>query len=172
MAGSAPGLNLMLGGVFLKYQLIARRAAAMKLLIGVDDSSESRHAIDVAFGFFGPHAEYMVASVGETRPLFTSAYAGGSFVSAADLTERFDTAELAARERARRAAEALPADTDVDVDVAVGHPGSALCDLASELGVDAIVIGSHDKNAWERLLNPSTGRYLIDHAPCPVVVVR
>jgi nucleotide-binding universal stress UspA family protein len=144
----------------------------MKVLIGVDDSMESRHAIDVAFGFCGPHAEYTVASVGENRPLFSSAYAGGTFVSATDLTDRFDTARQAARERARQAAESLPNGADVDVDVAVGHPGRALCDLASDLGADAIVIGSHDKNAWERLVNPSTGRYLIDHAPCPVVVVR
>ena len=144
----------------------------MKLLIGVDDSSESRHAIDVAFAFFGPRAEYTVASVGETRPVFSSAYAGGSFVSATDLTDRFDTAERAARERAQHAAESLPDDADVDAAVAVGHPGNSLCDLASELDVDAIIIGSHDKNAWERLLNPSTGRYLIDHAPCPVVIVR
>lgn len=144
----------------------------MKLLIGVDDSSESRHAIDVAFGFFGSHVEYTVASVGETRPLFSSAYAGGTFVSATDLTDRFDIAERVAHERAQQAAESLPEDADVDVDVAVGHPGTALCNLASELGADAIIIGSHDKNAWERLLKPSTGRYLIDHAPCPVIVVR
>jgi nucleotide-binding universal stress UspA family protein len=142
----------------------------MKLLIGVDDSPESRHAIDVAFEFFGPHADYTIASIGQTQPLFTSAYAGGTFVSPAELVDRFDAAEQVARERAAHAAAAMPAS--VDVDATIGHPGSALCETAVELGVDAIVIGSHDKSVWERLLNPSTGRYLIDHAPCPVIVVR
>ena len=93
-------------------------------------------------------------------------------MSPTDLTDRFEAAERVARQRAAEAADAVPAGADVDVDVAVGHPGSALCETAIELDVDAIVIGSHDKSAWERLLNPSTGRYLIDHAPCPVIVVR
>lgn len=144
----------------------------MKLLIGVDDSPESRHAIDVAFGFFGPDAEYTIASIGEAQPMYTSAFAGGMFVSPADLTAQFDAAESAAREHARRAAAAVPAGVDVDVDTTVGHPGSALCEIAVEHGVDAIVIGSHDRSVWERLLHPSTGRYVIDHAPCPVLVVR
>lgn len=58
------------------------------------------------------------------------------------------------------------------IETRIGHAGTALCDAASEADIDAIVIGSHDKNAWERLLQPSIGRYLIDNAPCPVIVVR
>lgn len=141
-----------------------------KLLVGVDDSPESRHAIDVAFEFFGVNADYTVMSVGATRPMFSTGFAGGTFASAVDLTASFDAAHQAALELAREAAASLPVDADVDANV--GHPGVALCDAADELGVDAVVIGSHDKNAWERLLHPSIGRYLVDNAPCPVVVVR
>jgi nucleotide-binding universal stress UspA family protein len=142
----------------------------MKLLVGVDDSPESRHAIDVAFDFFGPRADYTIMSVGESRPVFSTAYSGGTFISATELHARFEAAEQTVLERARQAAQSLPVDADVEVDI--GHPGRALCDTATELGVGAIVIGSKDKSAWERLLHPSTGRYLIDHAPCPVLVVR
>lgn len=144
----------------------------VKLLIGVDESPESRHAIDVAFECFGANAVYTVASVGETQPLFGIAHPGGTLASASELNRRFDVAERAAHERAQQAAESLPNDVDVEVDVVVGRPGNALCTAATELGADAIVIGSRDKTAWDRLVSASTGRYLIDHAPCPVIVVR
>lgn len=143
-----------------------------KLLIGVDESAESRHAIEVAFDLFGSDAEYTIASIAETRPMFTSGYSAGAFVSPSDLVDRFDAAERLAHERAEEAAGTVPSGVDVDVDATVGHAGSALCETAVDIEADAIVIGSHDKSVWERLLNPSTGRYLIDHAPCPVVVVR
>jgi nucleotide-binding universal stress UspA family protein len=142
----------------------------MKLLIGVDDSQESRHAIEVAFEFFGTDADYTVMSIGETRPVFSTGFAGGTFASAVDLTESFDAAHQAALELARDAAASLPVDAEVNAHV--GHPGVELCEAAAELEVDAVVIGSHDKNAWERLLHPSIGRYLVDNAPCPVIVVR
>ena len=86
----------------------------MKLLIGVDDSRESRHAITTAFDFFGTAAHYTVIAVGETRPLFSTAYAGGTFATGADLTMSFDNAERAARSRATQAAEFLPVAADTE----------------------------------------------------------
>lgn len=142
----------------------------MKILVGVDDSPESRQAIDTAFDFFGLDADYTVISIGENRPLFSTGFPGGTFVSAVDLTARFDNARQAALERAQQAADSLPVDAEVAANV--GHPGASLCDAATEFDVDAVVIGSHDKSAWERLLHPAIGRYLIDNAPCPVIVVR
>ncbi len=142
----------------------------MKILVGVDDSPESRHAVDTAFEFFGAAADYTVISVGQNQPLFSSGFPGGTFASAVDLTARFDNARQTALERAQHAADSLPVDSHVEANV--GHPGASLCDAATEFDVDAVVIGSHDKSAWERLLHPSIGRYLIDNAPCPVIVVR
>ena len=142
----------------------------MKILVGVDESEESRHAVTTAFEFFGKDASYTIMAVGATQPMFSTAYGAGTFVSAAAMTDRFDSAERAARHRAEVAAQSLPVESDVES--SVGHPGTILCATASESDIDAIVIGSHDKNAWERLLAPSIGRYLIENSPCPVVVVR
>ena len=142
----------------------------MRVLIGVDDSAESRHAVDTAFEFFGSDAEYLVASFGERMPFYSTSFAGGSIVSSVNLSEQFDAAADAARQRAITAAAKLPLDSEIVFDV--GHAGRSLCDLAEDQHVNAIVIGSQDKTVWERLLDPSVGRYLIDHAPCPVVVVR
>lgn len=142
----------------------------MKVLIGVDDSAESRHAVDTAFDFFGPDGDYLIVSVGERMPFYSASFAGGSAMSSANLSEEFDVAIDNAKRNAADAASKLPLDAEIAVEV--GHAGQALCDLAADQHVGVIVIGSQDKSVWERLLDPSVGRYLIDHAPCPVVVVR
>ena len=143
----------------------------MKVLIGVDDSEESRHAVDVAFATYGPQAEYTIVSVGMRAPMFAAGYAGGSFATAEEIAATFSHAEGQATAAAAAAEERLPG-ADVDVEIPVGDVGSSLCTIASDDGSDVIVIGSHDKSAWQRLFDPSVGRYLIDHAPCPVLVVR
>lgn len=144
---------------------------SVNILIGVDDSHESRDAVKTAFDLFGPDVEYTIVSVGSARQPFAAAYAGGFATSGYELNQRFEEAAVAeARRRADEAVGDLPGGADVDVEL--GHVGTTLCELASEHRADAIVIGSHDKNAWQRLFDPSVGRFLIDHAPCPVVVVR
>ncbi len=67
---------------------------------------------------------------------------------------------------------AVPDDADVDFHADVGHAGSTICEAAVENDTDVIVIGSHDRSLWERLFTPSVGKYLVDNAPCPVLVVR
>jgi nucleotide-binding universal stress UspA family protein len=53
-----------------------------------------------------------------------------------------------------------------------GEAGPALCDLAAELHADLIVVGSERKGILRRVLVGSASRYVLDHAPCPVLVVR
>jgi len=142
----------------------------MKVLIGVDESRESRDAVKTSFELFGPNAEYTIANIAGrfgTGVLFNVGYAPTGQLSAKYLTEQFAAAE----ETARGAAELVPGG-DVEIDAELGDAGVELCRLAEEQTSDVVVIGSQDKSVWQRLLDPSVGRYLIDHAPCPVLVVR
>lgn len=52
-----------------------------------------------------------------------------------------------------------------------GDAGPALCDLADELGADAIVIGSRGRGGIRRALLGSVSDYVVRNAPCPVLVV-
>lgn len=56
--------------------------------------------------------------------------------------------------------------------LAVGEPVEEICRLAAELKADLIVVG-HVKNVsfLARWWQGSIGKYLIDHAPCSVLVV-
>jgi len=106
-------------------------------------------------------------SVGERFPFYAASFPSGSVASAALIKEQF-----AADEADGRSSEDPNVEQELDPSFGVGHAGKDLCRIATEHAVDVVVIGSHEKSAWDRLLDPSVGRYLIDHAPCPVVVVR
>lgn len=142
----------------------------MNVLIAVDDTAESRHAVDTAYGFFGPDATYSVLSVGDRAPIFVGGYGAVAMPTAADMNMQLEAAQAAAEHAATEAAERLP--EGVDTDVETGAPGATICEHAAEHDADVIVIGTHDRSFWDRLFDPSVGRYVIDHAPCPVLVVR
>jgi universal stress protein A len=54
----------------------------------------------------------------------------------------------------------------------VGNPYEEIVNVAKELGVDLIVIGSHGSAGLSRLLLGSTADRVLQYAPCPVLVVK
>lgn len=149
----------------------------MKILIAVDNSAESREAAEVAFAMFGSEPHYSVISVAELQPMMVGRWGAGAFSDAAAFMPVVEeAAKRSADEAARLAAEQrspdLPVTSDVEVLTVAGSAGRGICKAAEEQGSDLIVIGSHDRGFWDRLFDPSVGRYLVEHAPCPVLVVR
>ncbi|TPX66148.1 hypothetical protein SpCBS45565_g04641 [Spizellomyces sp. 'palustris'] len=51
-------------------------------------------------------------------------------------------------------------------------PKTTICELASELAVDTLVLGSHGASPLKHLLLGSTSAYCMRHAAMPVVIVR
>jgi universal stress protein A len=70
--------------------------------------------------------------------------------------------ELAAREKLRDAA----------IHIRAGRPFDQICQLASEIKADLIVVSTHGRTGWERALLGSTAEKITRHAPCPVLVAR
>lgn len=142
-----------------------------KILIAVDDTDESMDAARTAYDLFGPASDYLVTSIGSMPT--TSAYpvtpAGGMPMYVA-LGEVADKVKETATAAAMEVAENLDVDAAVEVDT--GPAGEAICRIAEESGASVIVIGSHDRSIWARLFEPSVGKYVVDNAPCPVLVVR
>lgn len=142
----------------------------MRILIAVDDSVESRDATRTAFEFFGPNHDYSILSVGRREPIYLSGYPAGGFASAAAIDDAISAAEANADAAASAAEEVLPVQAETSLEM--GPPGELICAKAAESNSDLIVIGSHDRNFLQRLLDPDVGRHVVDNAPCPVLVVR
>ncbi len=143
----------------------------LKILIAVDDTDESMDAARVAYDLFGPAPDYLVTNIG--RMPTASAYPmtpSGGMPRYVDLGAAVDKARVTATVTAMEAAKNL--EVDAAIEVATGPVGEAVCRIAEESGASVIVIGSHDRSIWARLFEPSVGKYVVDNAPCPVLVVR
>jgi nucleotide-binding universal stress UspA family protein len=75
----------------------------------------------------------------------------------------------AAATRARAHAER--AGVDFTIDVRPGHEAEAISQVAAAGAYDLVVLGHHDHLMRDHLLR-STADRVVDHAPCPVMIVR
>jgi universal stress protein A len=53
-----------------------------------------------------------------------------------------------------------------------GRPGKVIVEAATDRGADLIVMGTHGRSGFERLIIGSVAERVVRSAPCPVVVVR
>jgi nucleotide-binding universal stress UspA family protein len=53
-----------------------------------------------------------------------------------------------------------------------GDPADEILRLADEMGADLIAMGSHGRTGVLRVLMGSVSRKVLDHAKCPVLIVR
>jgi nucleotide-binding universal stress UspA family protein len=96
-------------------------------------------------------------------------------------TEFAQELERSAHEQATDFAEAAAAmirdyfpDSNIDLttQVSLGAPERILVETAEEWKADLIVVGSHGRGFWGRMLLGSVTDSLVHHAPCSVLVVR
>lgn len=140
-----------------------------KVLIGVDGSDWTRSVAAQAIDMLGRGNSYTLARVIQS-PV-------GIDPLPMAFTQRVDV--IAATN------EAIVDDAERDVDdtiaklgvkakrqVIAGTPGPALAELAKDGGFDLIVVGSHGSGVLKRMLLGSTSHFLVQHAPCPVLVIR
>ena len=55
--------------------------------------------------------------------------------------------------------------------VAHGEPAAAIAQHAQEARIDRIIIATHAAGLLRRILHGSVSKYVLEHAPCPVVMV-
>lgn len=63
------------------------------------------------------------------------------------------------------------AEFEISTDLLVGSPDQQIVERAKEWKADLIVVGSHGRGFWGRLLG-SVSDGVVHHAPCSVLVVR
>ena len=140
----------------------------MKVLLAVDDSDASQDAVAFAKRLLSDDSEAIVVNVARSA---WSPYPWADPLAFAwePITPIAGRSEEAALAIAKDAAEELD---DAETVVSHGDPGAAICRVADEQDVDLIVLGTHDRGLWSRMWFGSVSSYVVDHAPCPVVVVR
>lgn len=145
----------------------------MKILVSTDGSEFSRAAVEKC-------CEIIVAPE-KTRIKIVSVF---EIIESMDISispEFSQELELSARERATEAAEEAAAkirecfpgsNIDLTVQISSGSPDRVLIETARDWNADLIVIGTHGRGFWGRMLLGSITDELVHHAPCSVLVVR
>lgn len=139
----------------------------MRIVIGVDQSTEAEEACwFVADRSWPAGTSATLAGVSTPR----AARAAVAAVDAAHFNERSADIEAVLDQRAeifRRTGR-----LNVQTELLVGTAGDALCRLAADTHADLIVVGSRRRGPLSSAILGSTSAQLVDHAPCPVLVVR
>jgi nucleotide-binding universal stress UspA family protein len=147
----------------------------MKILLAIDDSNCSAAATKAVIAQFAPqHADVHVLHADEwPKGLTTSmAFAEGSAAANSILSlhelRRHDATSLVAAAAQQLRAAGFTTTTSVRD----GDARQAILDCASQWHADLVVLGSHGKKGFDRLVLGSVSDSVARHAPCSVEIVR
>lgn len=148
----------------------------MKILIANDGSDGGMYAVEFAAQFIRSddvHAKIVtVIEPASTLEVETVIEAvddlltpeNPAFVEAASIGER------SVKLLSEKITDAQKAD--VSYEVLAGPAARAVVEKAEEWQADMIIIGSHGRGLWKRVLLGSVSDRVLHHAPCSVLVVR
>lgn len=144
----------------------------MKVFIATDGSDISIEAARQAVRLFpGADLTLVTARADEFVPGEMAGGFEGPLMSPEEADVFNTEATITAEGELARTADAITG-THTDELVVEGEAGPAVCEAAQDHGVDVIVVGSHGKGALKRTFLGSVSQHIIQHAPCPVLVVR
>lgn len=154
-----------------------------RVLIAADESETSIRAAKVAHSLFGDLADYMVVNVadplpdrsmawGYAYPVMMPMVAYPAPIAGADPSDTTGEARDMAHDRAASVAAAASLGATAQPLADVGDPATAILDAAHQHQVDVIVVGSHDRNWFARLLSGSVSADVLRETDIPVLVVK
>jgi nucleotide-binding universal stress UspA family protein len=148
--------------------------AVMRILLAVDGSAPAQRAAAlIASMLLGDGDRLRIVSVAPARGEVFGAIWGAPIPPDADDVEAgVIEGHRAAIERAEDEIRATLGGLDFEPTLLRGRPASVIVDQARAMGADLIVIGHRGLGAWQSRLLGSVSAEVVDHAPCPVLVVR
>lgn len=139
------------------------------LLVPTDFSEESQKAITYARALLN-HFPATVHLVYVHDVDF--AYAVPALMTSAPLISSGEVERRLGKDLAKLAKQfELPGST-AERHVRTGRAYRQICEVASKVGAELIVIATHGRTGLRRLMLGSTAERVVRHAPCPVLVVR
>src|SRR5262249_19811609 len=143
-----------------------------KILLATDGSNCSQVAAKaLAKGLWKKNNEIHIISVVQEASSAVESFAGMALMSGVmpvQVTEQLKTAARAATAEARKILES--SDMPLSEEVLMGDPKLMITETAKNWGADLIIVGSHCRHGFERLIEGSVSESIALHAPCSVAV--
>jgi nucleotide-binding universal stress UspA family protein len=135
------------------------------ILVPTDFSKEAKAAFDVACALARERRARLVVLHVERPPV--TALGGTAYVP--PLPSEYDRESLLEELRRMR-----PPGADIAIEhrLEFGEPAPVILDVAAEVRVDLIVMGTHGRSGVRRLLMGSVAEHVVRKAPCPVLTIR
>ncbi|MDM7922079.1 MAG: universal stress protein [Pyrinomonadaceae bacterium] len=145
----------------------------MKVLLATDGSEYSEAAAIKTCEMFGRLSDTEIKVVSVYEPF--QPIASEPFAVSAEYYREMTNASKNNAVHYIEATEGLIRDRCPDANISTalleGKPSARIVEFAEEWGANAIVVGSHGRGFWGRLLG-SVSNAVVNHAPCSVLVVR
>ncbi len=140
-------------------------ASTGRIVVGVDGSEQSKAALRWAVAQAELTGGVVEAVFAWQNPYYWYGWSPPE-------EEPFDFEEQARTGLARAIVEAIGLDQPVRVTprVVEGIPARVLLDAAQ--GADLLIVGNRGHGGFTEALLGSVGQHCVQHAPCPVVVIR
>lgn len=155
-----------------------------RILIAIDGTDLDHKIADTVHRLFDDSADFWAVNVQDIAdppvggwPMTVPVAYGGAYpYLLPDLYRNRQDSETSteAVEEAQRRAEAAAHQSGLDdarVVAEIGDPAEAILRAAQEHDADVIVVGTHDRSWWSRLIRPSVSSRLTEVAPVPVLLV-
>ena len=135
-----------------------------KILVAADGSDQSKEAIHeaVAIAKRNKTSLFVLHVKDETR-LRGTPYA---------LAINLDDLETESKEIIAEVEVLINDEVEFEVHAFTGNPKKEIINFAKQFELDLIVVGSNGKGLLDRMLVGSTTSYVVNHAPCNVMVVK
>ena len=141
----------------------------MKLLVALDTSEHSMAALAEVRRLSWP----VGTKVTLLSVVRTDVYAYADFYAPAVIAIEGLVTEDRKRAEAFLAEQAKSlAPLDVETRVELGDARLGICDVARELAADWVIVGSHGRRGFQKLVLGSVASHVVTHAPCSVLVVK
>lgn len=140
-----------------------------KILFAADFSEGSSNSLPYAVDL----ATRYGAKLSLVHVIYDIAKTSGSYVPHVSIDELYKDMEKDAKAALGKCyVEGMRAIKDVEHVILKGTPYEEIARFAEENKIDLIVIGTHGRKGFDRMLFGSTAEQVVRHAPCPVLTVR
>jgi nucleotide-binding universal stress UspA family protein len=138
------------------------------VLVGTDGSDRAERAVHAAIDVAkGQNARLVIVAAFRDEDSHREPITSAASVAKGNLR---DAADQLLMRCARHAEE--QGMTEVDWEARAGHPADVIIDIASERGIDLIVVGNKGMTGARRYLVGGVADKVSHHAPCSVMIVR
>jgi nucleotide-binding universal stress UspA family protein len=146
-----------------------------RVLVAIDETEQSKQVARTAHRLFGESADYLAINVAADPVMWVMPDVAWGGVWTYPWSEGEYSADAARQEsHAAEVADEAAASAGLRAEAVgeIGDPVAAILDAAHQHEVDVIVVGSHDKGWWRRLLDGSVSESLVRMSDTPVLVVK